>query len=78
MIYYHIIKMILAYIASVQVMMDNNISLADIINTSINMDDDQYNMNGVNISAVDRRQDLIPWTSVEYNNKRSKKTLDNI
>ena len=49
MIYYHIIKMILAYIASVQVMMDNNIPLTDIVNTSINMDDDQYNMNGVNI-----------------------------
>tara|TARA_X000000368_G_scaffold264984_1_gene209827 strand:+ start:432 stop:644 length:213 start_codon:yes stop_codon:yes gene_type:complete len=70
--------MILAYIASVEVMMDNNISLTDIINTSINMDDDQYNMNGVNISAAGRRQDLIPWTSVEYNNKRSKKSLDDI
>ena len=65
--------MILAYIASVEVAMDNNISLTDIINTSINMDDDQYNMNGVNVSAVARRQELISWEVVDYSKKRKNK-----
>lgn len=65
--------MILAYIASVEVAMDNNISLTDIINTSINMDDDLYNMNGVNVSAVARRQELISWEVVDYSKKRKNK-----
>jgi len=65
--------MILAYIASVNVIMDYNISLTDIINTSINMDDDKYNMNGVNVSAAARRQELISWKTVDYSNKRKNK-----
>ena len=65
--------MILAHIASVQVMMDNNISLTDIINTSINMDNDQYNTNGLNVSAAARRQELVSWKAVDYSKKRKNK-----
>ena len=50
----------------------NNVSLTDIINTSINMDDDKYNMNGVNVSAA-ARQELISWKTVDYSNKRKNK-----
>jgi len=54
-------------------------SVPDFMAASVTMEKDKYNRTGINISAQKRRQELVPWTTVNYNKKRDgeeKKDID--
>lgn len=55
----------LAYKTNLSVASEHGV-LFSFLCTSITRDTDSYNERGINVSAAERRQALIPWTTVKY------------
>jgi hypothetical protein len=44
----------------------------EMINVSLNQEDDEYNNKGCNVSAQERRQNLVKWRRVMYKKSKNK------
>ncbi len=53
-------------------MMYINYPTDEMINVSLNQEDDQYNHNGENITAQERRQNLVKWTTIIYKKRKNR------
>ena len=53
-------------------MMYMNYLTDEMINVSLNQEGDMYNNKGQNVTAQERRQNLVKWTTVIYKNSKNR------